>query len=362
MPEPLKVGLVGTGRIAHAHMAAYLQHPDRVELTAVCDIIEDAAQRYAKLAKVDAVYTDFETMVKEADIDAVDICSIHDQHPTQTIAAAEAGKHVLSEKAMAHTVQGCREMIDATDKAGVILMIAQNLRYVPDSVAVKRLIDEGELGTIQAVRTHAIFGVTLSNPAGHWMNDGKQAGGGILMTNTIHHVDLLRHYIGNVKRVTGICKTIQPEMVNGAEDLVAATLEFENGAIGDVFGNWITSRSPENMSYMVFGTEGTLHSTPPKTPEQGLNQFGTIMISTRKMDKKGSFRPPFEPVKTDSLELPSSNCFVNEILHFEECCREGIEPISSGKDNIETIKMLMGIYESSRTGKAVDLASLLGPI
>ncbi|MEE8398706.1 MAG: Gfo/Idh/MocA family oxidoreductase [Desulfobacterales bacterium] len=358
MPKPLKVGLVGTGRIAHAHMAAYLQYPDQVKLTAVCDIIEDAAQQYAKTAKVDAVYTDYETMLKEADIDAVDICSIHDQHPAQTVAAAEAGKHVLTEKAMAHTLQGCRDMIEATDKAGVTLMVAQNLRYVPDSVAVKQLIDKGELGTIQAVCCHAIMKVVGANPVGHWMNDGKQAGGGILMTNTIHHVDLLRYYIGNAKRVTGICKTVQPEMVNGAEDLVAATLEFENGAIGDVFGNWTTFRSPEAMSYKVFGTKGTLHSTPPKTPEQGLNQFGTILISTKDRDKKGDFGLKFEPVETTSVDLPSSHCFVNEILHFEECCREGKEPISSGRDNIETIKMLMAIYESSRTGKAVDVDSM----
>ena len=362
MPKPLKIGLVGTGRIAHAHMAAYLQHPDRVELTAVCDIIEDAAQQYAKRAKVDAVYTDYEAMLKEADIDAVDICSIHDQHPAQTIAAAEAGKHVLTEKAMAHTLQGCRDMIEATDKAEVTLMVAQNLRYVPDAAAVKLLIEEGELGTIHAVRCHAIMPVILSNPQGHWMNDGKQAGGGILMTNTIHHVDLLRYYIGNVKRVTGVCKTILPEMKNGAEDLVAATLEFDNGAIGDVFGNWTTFRSPEALSYSVFGSNGALHSTPPKTREQQLNQFGPIMISSKKRDKKEGFRPNFEPVETESAHLPSGNCFVNEILHFEECCREGKEAVSSGRDNIETIKMLMGIYESSRTGKAVDLDSLQDPV
>jgi predicted dehydrogenase len=358
MSNPLKVGLVGTGRIARAHMTAYLQYPDRVKLMAVCDIDESAAQEYAKLSNVDAVYRDFDKMLREAEIDAVDICTIHDQHPAQVIAAAEQGKHVLTEKAMAHTLQGCRDMIEATDGAGVVLMVAQNLRYVPDSVAVKRLMEEGALGKIQAVRTHAIFAVTRANAAGHWMNDGKRAGGGILMTNTIHHVDLLRYYVGNVKRVTGVCKAVQPEMVNGAEDLVVATLEFENGVIGDLFGNWTTFRSPEAMSYMVFGSNGTLHSTPPKTPEQGLNQFGTIMMSLKSQDQGEAGRPVFEPVATTEVDLPSDNCFVNEILHFEDCCREGKEPISSGKDNIETIKMIMGIYESSRTGRAIDLDSL----
>jgi len=358
MSPPLKIGLVGTGRIAYAHLSAYLQHADSVKLTAVCDIIEDAARRYAKAAGTTAVYTDFEKMLRDSDIDAVDICSIHDQHPHQTVAAAEAGKHILVEKAMANDLPGCRKMIGAAEKAGVTLMVAQNLRYVPDAAAVKRLIDEGELGAIQAARTHAIFPVLFSNPEGHWMNDGKQAGGGILMTNTIHHIDLLRYYIGNVKRVTGVCRTILPEMINGAEDLVAATIEFGNGAIGDVFGNWTTARSPEAMSYIVFGSEGTLHSTPPATREQQMNQFGPVMISSTKRDRGESPRPHFEPVQTDTVGLPSSNCFINEILHFEECCRTGTSPITSGKDNIETIKTIMGIYESSRTGKAVDLDDL----
>lgn len=85
-------------------MDAYLEHSDRVRLTAVCDIDEEAARQYGEKAGVNGVYTDFEKLLKEADIDAVDICTRHDLHPPQAIAAAEAGKHVLTEKAMADTV------------------------------------------------------------------------------------------------------------------------------------------------------------------------------------------------------------------------------------------------------------------
>lgn len=380
MANPLRVGLVGTGRIARGHMAAYLEYSDRIQLAAVCDIVESGARQYAKQAQVDDVYTDFDEMLRSARIDAVDICTSHDQHPPQAIAAASAGKHVLVEKAMAHTLQACRDMVEAADKAGVTLMVAQNLRYLPESVAVKRLIDEGKMGEIQAVRTHQIMNATRSNPMGHWMND-KQAGGGILMTNTIHHVDLLRYYIGNVRRVTGFWKSVQPEMVNGAEDLVVATLEFENGAIGDVFGNWTTSLVPESMSYMVFGSNGTLHSTPPSGRTS--SQFGDIMVSLKSAEREeerrlamdelqrstrsganisrdlqNRLRPVFEPVVTRDGDLPTTNSIINEILHFEECCRTGKEPITSGHDNIETMKMITGIYESSRTGKVVELATL----
>ena len=103
MSRPLKVGLVGTGRIANRHMAPYLEYPDRVRLTAACDVVEPAVRDYAKRAGVDDVYLDLEEMLRKADIDAVDICTRHDLHAPQAIAAAQAGKHVLVEKAMANS-------------------------------------------------------------------------------------------------------------------------------------------------------------------------------------------------------------------------------------------------------------------
>lgn len=358
MSKPLKVGLVGAGRIAEAHMAAYTEHADRVQLTAVCDIVEDSARKRAKQAGIDAVYTDFETLLKEADVDALDILTRHDQHPYHSIAAMEAGKHVLTEKAMASTLKGCRDMIDAADKAGVTLMVAQNLRYSPDAAAVKRLIDDGELGTVHAARCQIVFPILMGTPAGHWMTDGDLAGGGIGMTNVIHQVDLLRYYIGNVKRVSGFIRTVQPELINGAEDLLCATLEFENGAIGDVFASWTTFRVPESISLIVIGSDGTTHSTPPTPQDIPAAQFGTTMVSCEKRDRKGKSRRAFEAVEPIPGAVPTGNCFINEILHFEECCRESKEPLTSGKDNIETVKVIMGIYESARTGKTIDLDTL----
>ena len=368
MPKPLRVGLIGTGRIAHSHMTAYLDYPDRVQLVAVCDIVEQAAQAYAKEAAVDAVYADYAEMLGAEDLDAVDICSSHAQHWPQALAAAAASKHVLVEKSMAHNLPACREMLEAADSAGVTLMVAQNQRYTVETAAVKRFIDDGNLGDIQAVRTHAIMAAVGVNPRGHWMNDGE-AGGGVLLTNTIHHVDLLRYYIGNVKRVTGVCKSVQPEMVNGAEDLVAATLEFENGAVGDVFGSWTTSLAPEGQYYMVVGSKGTLHSTTPPRGRPGVGHFGTAMFALKSppdpaaepvQGRRRRREPParFEPLPAESTGLPTENGVVNEILHFEECCRSGAEPISSGRDNLETMKVIAGIQESSRTGKAIDLDTL----
>ena len=383
MAEPMKVGLVGTGGISNRHMIPYLDRPDRVRLTAVCDVVESLAQEYAKKAGVEAIYLDFEEMLREADIDAVDICTGHSSHAPLAIAAAKAGKHVIVEKAMAHTLQGCKDMLEAADKAGVTLMVAQHLRYSPEARAVKRFIDEGNLGEIRAARTHTLGGGGGDRRPNDWMKDGK-AGGGVMLVQSVHHLDLLRFYVGNVKRVMGISRSIQPNFLNDADDLVAATLEFENGAVGDLLASWSTPVSPEGMSYMIFGSEGTVHSTPP-TIEQSLEapvrQFGTIMYSVRDEEQEKEQaramasgplrrpltrerletmmrRPTFQPLPTSDTGLPSDDYFTNEILHFEECCRTGEEPISSGRDNLETMKIIFGIFESSRTGKVMDLADL----
>lgn len=383
MAAPMKVGLIGTGGISNRHMIPYLERPDRVRLTAVCDIVESLAQDYATRAGVDEIYLDFEEMLQKADIDAVDICTGHSSHAPLAIAAANAGKHVIVEKAMAHTLQGCKDMIEAADTAGVTLMVAQHLRYSPESRAVKRFIDEGNLGEIRAVRTHSIGGGGGDRRPDDWMKDGK-AGGGVMLVQSVHHLDLLRFYAGNVKRVMGISRSLQENFLNEADDLVAATLEFENGAVGDLMASWSTPVSPEGMSYMILGSEGAIHSTPPtldQSLEAPVRQFGTIMYGVRDRAREEEQtramqsgplrrpltrerlalmmrRPSFQPLPTGDNDLPSDDYFINEVLHWEECCRTGQEPISSGHDNLETMKIIFGIFESSRTGKVIDLADL----
>jgi predicted dehydrogenase len=362
MSNPLKVGMVGTSGISNRHVTAYVEHPDRVRLTAVCDIVEPLAQEYAKKAGVKAVYTDYDDMLRNADIDAVDICTGPNFHAPLAITAAQAGKHVLTEKPMGHTLQACRDMIEAADTAGVTLMVAHQLRYSPDATAVKRLIDEGKLGEIVAARTHL-----FTEGTGGKKPPTAADGGGILLTNSIHHIDLLRYYVGNVKRVSAVCRSGQPPMQNVAEDLVVANLEFENGAVGDVFAG-CTYVFPDRAFYMVLGMGGTIYSTPSPVmggpAESPLHHFGPIMYSPREdldrqkdSDRQKIVHPPFEPIDSSGTDL-SLNYFVNEILHFEECCRTGKEPLTSGRDNIESMKVVFGILESSHTGKAVDLADL----
>ncbi len=362
MTKPLKVGLAGTGRIAYAHLNAYRQIADKVKLVSVCDVREDALERFAKSADISEKYSDYNEMLKKADLDAVDLCTSHDQHESQVIAAAECGKHVLVEKAMGRSLQESRNMIAAAENKGVTFMVGQDLRYLPHSLAIKQHIERGDLGTVRVTRCASIKNDPFGFPAGDWLLDGSRAGGGILISVTSHQIDLLRYFLGNVKTVSGICRSAHPEYINGAEEYISANLEFENGAIGDILGIYSPIRSPLALQYMILGDEGSIYSTPPAAEHQ-IHQFGPGMISTKKIDSQiaadaGSKFGHFIKIDPSYDRLTSDDPFVNEILHFAECCRTGKEPLTSGKDNLNTLKVVFGIYESARTGNRISLDAL----
>ena len=210
MAEPLRVGLIGAGGISRQHLPGYQLDPERVRLAAVCDIREEAAQEFASEAEIDAsaIFTDAREMCELADIDAVDICTIHDTHAELAIAAAEAGKHVLLEKPMAISVDECRAIVEATEAAGVTFMVAQHLRHVPSYVALRRRIQAGELGRIWSARTDTFLTAALEDPnqpiampPGWWGFDGKRGGGGVVTLLSVHHLDLMRFFVGEVVRV-----------------------------------------------------------------------------------------------------------------------------------------------------------------
>lgn len=368
MAEPLKIGLIGTGSISTLHLLAMQRAAEKVRLTAVCDVREEAVRAFAARAGVGAVFTDAETMLREADIDAVDICASHHVHRDLAIASARAGKHVLLEKPMANSIRECRDILDATDAAGVTFMVGQQLRHVPSYVGVKRLIEAGELGRIWGARSDSWRPVLMSREASNafagersWRLDGRQAGGGSMIWQAIHFIDLLRYFLGDAKRVFGTCWTDHPALTGGAEDRAMATIEFESGVIAHISNSWST-RAPWQFQFMLLGDEGSVY-TPHVAGGNPLEQHqAPAVVSSACHDVPGagpSGGPmrPFVAVEAPA-DLFCENAYANEIAHFADCCRTGEEPVSSGHDNLGSMKILHGIYQSSRQGHMVDLASL----
>ncbi|MHA1985396.1 MAG: Gfo/Idh/MocA family protein [Promethearchaeota archaeon] len=362
MTEPLKIGLIGTGSIAQLHGNAYKKFPEVVKLTAVCDTYEKAVKGFADSFKIRDVYTNHKELLEKADIDAVDICTTHDTHYQITMDTIEAGKHILLEKPMAIKMDHCRELVKKSDRAGLTFMISQNLRYLPQSQTAQRMIKDGKIGDVWTVQSFDVMGsippsskVTHPPENIHWYFNGKKSGGGSLITLSIHSIDLFRFYIGNVEKVIAKTWTGNPFFSNNAEDRVIANLFFKNGAIGYVMSSF-TTISPWSHRYIIFGEKGTISSDPP-IGEMNIRQFlAPVMISSN--DRDAGLKNKFIPLEPDMEGLSGKDPYINEILHFAECCQTGEEPISSGKNNLGTMKTIFGIYKSAQTGMMVNLNSL----
>jgi predicted dehydrogenase len=303
------------------------------------------------------VYTTAAEMIRDAPIDAVDVCTIPDQHVPVALAAIEAGKHVLVEKPFATTLDDCRLLVDAADQAGVTLMVAQNQRFLPPYRAAKAVLDAGELGAIRSVRFDSMQCWPALFPADHWHYDAARAGGGAVISVAVHRIDLMRYLVGDVVRVSATCRTTRPEFRNGAEDYATATLEFANGALGEMFATVSAFRMPWSESFMIFGDEGAMHAAPAPGNIRG----PAVVASSRRTAAAEAWLDQvagFEELVVERDGLPSDSGQVNELLHFADCCRTGDEPLSSGRDNLGTMAVVFGIYESARRSAPVDLAAL----
>jgi predicted dehydrogenase len=353
----LRVALVGAGNIASHHLPAYAQFADQVELVAVCDLDETLARKRAHEAGVERFYSDVDALLRGVACDALDVCVTPDQHASIALAAIEAGRHVLVEKPFALTLADCRELVAAADRSGVTLMVAQNQRFLPSHHAARAIIASGELGAIRTVQTSSVqhWG-TLAD--GHWQFDGARAGGGAVIGVGVHRLDLVRYLAGDVRRVlSAVTRTANSRFVNGAEEVAVATFELEHGALGQAFATVSAFRSPWSEQLLVFGERGTIHAAPAPGNVRSRAFVASERRSAPAVEWADQFGG-FEPVDVAAEGLPSDSGQVNEILHFASCCATGVEPLSSGRDNIGTMQLVTAIYESARTGAPVELADL----
>jgi predicted dehydrogenase len=191
----IKVGLIGGGGIVDAHIRGYRAYADVIKVTAVADVVAEAAQRRA--AELDAAaYTDYRQMIMEADVDAVDICLPHYLHADAIVAAARAGKHILCEKPLCLTVLQADEVHQAVSAAGVTLMCAHNQLYLPAVSKAKELLDQGVIGPVYEVRTADSFYNDFDPKNMGWRASAATSGGGELMDTGYHPTYLMLHFAG----------------------------------------------------------------------------------------------------------------------------------------------------------------------
>lgn len=357
MSKKLRVAIIGCGGIATGKHLPSLSVQPQVELVAFCDIVVDRAEQAA--AKYGAegakVYEDFRKMLEECDLDVVHVCTPNDSHAEISVAALESGRHVMCEKPMAKTTAQARLMLDAAKRTGKKLSIAYQNRFRSDSLYLKELCENGELGDIYlgkalAVRRRAVptWGVFL---------DEEKQGGGPLIDIGTHALDLTLWLMDNYepKSVTGSVYHKLGNRVNAAnafgpwdpeqfkvEDSAFGFVTMKNGATIMLEASWaLNVVETGEAKTLLCGTEG------------GADMTNGLRINGEKLSRLYETKVELGAGGVaffDGQEETDSN---REARAWVEAILEDKEPVVKPEQALIVTEILEAIYESAKTGKTV---------
>jgi predicted dehydrogenase len=324
--ERVSVGLIGAGAIADDHIVGYETFRERIGITAVAEI--DPGVRARRESQLGAPgYSDFARLVKEAEIDAVDICLPHHLHRDAIVAAADAGKHILCEKPLCLSADEARDVVSAVEGNGVTLMCAHNKLFLPSVARAKAILESGEIGTVYEVRTTDSFYNDFDPQNMGWRASVRTSGGGELIDTGYHPTYLLLHLAGGVPvEAAAMLSTHRLAFMEG-EDSAQVLVRFDNGVVGHIVTSWAYAPAPVTERFSAVGQLGSLHTDAKGT---------SLTVTTRSGDPRTE---TFEPVDT----------IVAEIGCFAEVLQTGARPPHTEKEGIEALGILLAAYESART-------------
>ncbi|MFB5660262.1 Gfo/Idh/MocA family protein [Alteribacillus sp. HJP-4] len=338
----LRVGIVGCGSIAqHRHLPEYAANSN-VEIIGVCDVVADRAKEMA--IKYDAkAFTEYEEMLKDEKIDAISVCLPNYLHAPVSIAALNAGKHVLCEKPMATSRDEAENMISAANSSGKKLMIAHNQRFVPAHQKAKQLLADGALGKIYSFRT--AFG--HGGPEG-WSIDGakswffkkEEAFIGAMGDLGVHKTDMLRYILGEEFAEVGAFVETSAKQNADVDDTAVCVLKTESGIVGTLAASWSYVAGEDN-STIIYGEKGIARLLDDPV-DSLIVQYQTGETVKYEL---GGIQSNDEGGQTTTEVIDR---FVKAILNDEE------SPVS-GKEGMNSLQVILAALESQETKQIISI-------
>jgi UDP-N-acetyl-2-amino-2-deoxyglucuronate dehydrogenase len=347
----VRVGVIGCGKIARSHVTA-LRGVAGVQVVAVVDVDIGRAHGFAAAHGIPHAYPDADQMLA-AGLDAVTVCTPHGAHEAGVLAAARHRTHVLCEKPVALTVAQAHRMIAATTAAGVRFGVLFQRRFWPAAVRVRQAIDDGRLGTPICGGVVARFNRDAEYYAEPWRGRLATEGGGVLMTQAIHHVDLLQWFMGPVRRVTGRCATLVHRGLIDVEDTAGAVVEFASGAIATIQAG-TTFRPGLGAQVWVGDAQGRTASVMEFPEGVGFTDISTV--PGQEMSQTGRVRAGVPDLPLAEIHDHLVPYHARQIEDFVDAVRHDREPAVTGLDAVRSLEIIEAIYASSRTCAAVELS------
>ncbi len=354
--KKLRTGVIGCGKVGHTHALALASLPES-EFVAVCGRTPEKARVFAEKYKVTA-YTDVSQMVAAERLDAVCVCTPHPEHAGPTIAAARAGVHVIVEKPLASTLADCDAMLAAAQAGGAVLGTICQRRFYPPCIRIRQALDQGKLDRT-VLGTAVMFGwrdeaYYRSDP---WRGSWKGEGGGVMVNQAPHQLDLLLWYMGEVEEVFGYWANLNHPYIE-VEDTAVAVVRFKNGGLGNILLS--NSQNPAiHCRVSVHGSNGA---------SIGVQTDGGAMFVSGMTTE---IEPPYNDLWTirgEEGNLPSwkeadaklfkqvkpmdyFHCL--QIQNFLQSILAGRPPAVSGLDGRRTVELFTAIYRATRDRRAI---------
>ncbi|MFH1740544.1 MAG: Gfo/Idh/MocA family oxidoreductase [bacterium] len=325
-----KIGIIGCGGISNPHIEGILAIPDRVKITAVSDLSQEAMDKASQKAGGAECFMNYTDLIDRADVDAVDILLPHHLHKDAIEKAANAGKHILCEKPLCTSLAEADAITNAVESNRVTLMCAHNQVFSPCIREAKRRLAAGELGAIFQIRTCDCFALDPAFNFG-WRGPLATAGGGELIDTGYHPSYMLLHLAGSRPvAVTAMLGKYVHRGIEG-EDCANVLVRFENGSVGFIYTSWAWEWPEGHNQFHVIGEKGQMYGRGNKFCVKLLNQ---------------------DPVET---ELPKHHEFHAEVDHFIKCLEMKTTPVQSHIEGIDVLKVILSAYEAAKTNTIVTL-------
>lgn len=354
--SPYNIAILGCGKVAHLHAQA-IQNLPNANLAAVWSRTKKNAVGFAMQYETKA-FENIAQMVDSAQIDLVIVCTPHPFHRQPAVEAASAGAHILVEKPLASTLEDVNAIIDACKNSGVKLGVVSQRRWYAPVMRVKKAIEAGKIGK-PVFGTVNMLGWRDKNyyDADAWRGTWKMEGGGVLVNQAPHQLDLLLWYMGEIDEVYGLWKNLNHPYIE-VEDTAVAIIKFKNGGIGNIIVS--NSQKPgiygkvhvhgENGASVGVQTDGGAMFVAGMSTvlEPPVNDLWTVPGEEKKLAKW---------VKKDSEFFKSIDPTVfymeRQIEDFLDALENDREPLVTGYDGRRTVELFTAIYRSTRENRPV---------
>jgi predicted dehydrogenase len=373
----IRFALVGCGVIAPTHVRALQQLAGRVELVAVSDVVPEHAAALAAEFGLRAV--DYGAVLADPTIDAVTVCTPSGLHADVGVPALLAGKHVVVEKPMEVTVEACDRLLSAQQASGTTLGVICQHRFDPAAALVKKTIDDGDLGRLVLADCRVAWYRTQEYyDSGSWRGTWELDGGGCLMNQGVHTLDLLRWICGPVRSVYAQSRIATHQRIE-VEDVVCATVEFENDAVGTVVAS--TSAYPgfparlaihgSNGSAVIEGDRLATLAVVGREPLGGetanAHALQVAMGGTRaatsavRQAASRASAAASDAAASDAVPVDPADVWGEahrlQLLDVVDAVEQGRRPLVDGAEGRASVEFVRAIYRSAGSGKVVTLGA-----